>query len=328
MQERFDYPIRIPDGEPPVEFKIWDWGENKTLRGSVVLDEESASEMMAAYKDHGIDLVIDYEHQTFNSEENGQSAPAAGWYKPEVRQDGIWATAVQWTERAREYLKSREYRYFSPSALLDVKTRRPTQLLPMALTNWPATKQIEPLVAKNEINGEREMKSVLSALGLKADVEEVEAFSAVSKLRDFEKSVLMITNANSTADAVGVLTALKLKAEKADDYAQELAKLKSSTVEKEKAALIDQAILNGIAPAKRAELETLELGSLKLCLSLLPTVKAPAIELKEDNIERASDHGLTKSQLKILKATGVSPEKWAARKQQTLDQIAANSEEK
>ena len=45
-------------------------------------------------------------------------------------------------------LKSREYRYFSPTALLDAKTRKPVRLMPMALTNWPATTGITPLVAR------------------------------------------------------------------------------------------------------------------------------------------------------------------------------------
>lgn len=139
----------MPDGDtPPTEFRIWKWGENKTLKGTVVLDEKSAKAVIDAYREHGVELAIDYEHQTFNAEENGKPAPAAGWFTPEVREDGLWATAVRWTEQAAGYLKAREYRFFSPVALLDAKTRRPVRLMPMALTNWPATNNLEPLVAR------------------------------------------------------------------------------------------------------------------------------------------------------------------------------------
>jgi hypothetical protein len=146
---RFSFPLPIPDsGDAPSEFRIWKWGENKTLKGTVVLDEASAKAVVNAFRDHGVELAIDYEHQTFNAEDNGKEAPAAGWFTPEVREDGLWATAVRWTDRASAYLKAKEYRYFSPvalwiSALLRSACRccrspsRPLLSLPTTRLLWP-----------------------------------------------------------------------------------------------------------------------------------------------------------------------------------------------
>jgi phage I-like protein len=212
MLIRCSLPIELEaGGNAPTEFRIWKWGANDTLNGLVNLDEKSANDVIEAFKKHGIDrLAIDYEHQTFNAEENGHAAPAAGWFVPEVRSDGLWATQVQWTDKATAHLKQREYRFFSPVALLDAKTRRPVRLQPMALTNWPATKNLEPLVAKadDEVReGDPTMKTVLIALGLKADTEEADAINAATKLRDFEREVFTATGKSDRAEALGVMRA-------------------------------------------------------------------------------------------------------------------------
>jgi hypothetical protein len=305
---RFSFPLPIPDsGDAPSEFRIWKWGENKTLKGTVVLDEASAKAVVNAFRDHGVELAIDYEHQTFNAEDNGKEAPAAGWFTPEVREDGLWATAVRWTDRASAYLKAKEYRYFSPVALLDDKTRKPVRLMPMALTNWPATKDIEPLVARADATPmENTMKTVLVALGLRAEPDE--------------------------SDAIGALTALKLRADKADALevdlgkaTAELTKLKSDQVAEQKKALIDDAIKGGIAPAKRPELEALDLSALKVCLSLLPKSIPAAVEPADDAPAVAAS-GLTADQLKILKLTGITPEKFAEHKR-VVAQIVNPTEE-
>lgn len=54
------------------------------------------------------DFVIDYEHQTLKTGNNGQPAPAAGWFKRlEWREgDGLYVTDARWTERAAAIDKS------------------------------------------------------------------------------------------------------------------------------------------------------------------------------------------------------------------------------
>jgi hypothetical protein len=124
-------------------------GENHTSQGVFSLDRAGAESVMASFEKKGVDLAIDYEHQTFAAKDNGKPAPAAGWFKPEARADGIWATNVKWTDPAAAMLKAKEYRYFSPTFRRDSKNRI-LELRPMALTNDPASHGIEALVAASE----------------------------------------------------------------------------------------------------------------------------------------------------------------------------------
>ncbi len=50
------------------------------------VDEQALMAMVAAFQSRGVDLVIDYEHQSLQ----GERAPAAGWIKGlEARPDGL-----------------------------------------------------------------------------------------------------------------------------------------------------------------------------------------------------------------------------------------------
>jgi phage I-like protein len=113
-------------------------------REPFMVDKASLLSMAADFRSRGVDVVIDYEHQSLQ----GERAPAAGWIKDlEARDDGLWAR-VDWTQQARDYLEKKEYRYFSPVLRLDPATRRPLALLHVGLTNVPAIKHLPPLVAK------------------------------------------------------------------------------------------------------------------------------------------------------------------------------------
>jgi phage I-like protein len=87
----------------------------------------------------GNSFVIDYEHQTMLTAQNGQPAPAAGWFKKlEWRRAGLYAIGVKWTERAAAMIKAGEYRYISPVFQYDKKTGAVLRLINAALTNSPA----------------------------------------------------------------------------------------------------------------------------------------------------------------------------------------------
>jgi phage I-like protein len=113
-------------------------------REPLSVDRDALSALVQHFGERGLDVVIDYEHQTLS----GHKAPAAGWIRDlEAREDGLWAR-VEWTDTAREHLAAREYRYFSPVLRLEDKTRRPLALLHAALTNTPAINGQTPLVAR------------------------------------------------------------------------------------------------------------------------------------------------------------------------------------
>lgn len=127
------------------EFRILPAGEFRARDGRPKnascwrTDAAIAARLSAQVEDTGIDIVIDYEHQTLLSAENGKEAPAAGWYHElEWREgDGIYIVNAKWTKRASGYIENDEYRYVSPVFEYD-KTGAVVRLLHVALTNNPA----------------------------------------------------------------------------------------------------------------------------------------------------------------------------------------------
>lgn len=86
------------------------------------------------------DLVIDYEHASLSFIPT--EAPAAGWIT-ELRIEGDSLSAyAKFNDRAAAYIRSGEYRYFSPVWLFDSPDREsgeevPAELHSVALTNVP-----------------------------------------------------------------------------------------------------------------------------------------------------------------------------------------------
>ena len=91
----------------PNEFQLLPYGRID-IEGEppAYVDEESIASVISHFTRRGNDMVIDYEHQTLKDVQ----APAAGWIKRLVDRgrEGLWAV-VEWTERAKEYLKNKEY---------------------------------------------------------------------------------------------------------------------------------------------------------------------------------------------------------------------------
>jgi hypothetical protein len=160
-----------PGGEPLEEFLLIPFGEvrvERPLAGtSFVFTPRHAESARHWFEQIGRKLAIDYEHQSFdryNPRPDGLR-PAAGWIgRLEVREDGLWACDVTWTERARELLKSGEYRYFSPVIYwADEDYSDVAALGPVALTNDPAMRGVQPLAARRREPGETEASEETTA---------------------------------------------------------------------------------------------------------------------------------------------------------------------
>jgi phage I-like protein len=66
-----------------------------------------------------------------------------------MRDDGLWAVDVTWTERAAELLRNGEYRYFSPVIFWTDEDHTDVAALgPVALTNDPAMRGVPALAAR------------------------------------------------------------------------------------------------------------------------------------------------------------------------------------
>lgn len=88
----------------------------------------------------GRPLPVDYEHGSVVSVGRGS---AAGWITElQARDNGIWGK-VEWTEKGRKAVASREYRFISPVLGLDKDTPQDVSVInSAALTNNPALTQL------------------------------------------------------------------------------------------------------------------------------------------------------------------------------------------
>lgn len=143
--------FELPGGsEPPTEFLIFPFGTIETVHGDYLFDQAAAEAVLAEAAEWGNQLSIDWNHQQPRALEGVTptgEAPAAGWFDLELREDGLWAVSVEWTPDAAEALSKREYRYFSPWLHYELATGRIQRLNNLALTNLPATQDMEPIVA-------------------------------------------------------------------------------------------------------------------------------------------------------------------------------------
>lgn len=194
---------------PAGHFKAVDGRPFDVPSGHWFLDEPTAQLLIAELTARVNPSVIDYEHQTLATDQNGQPAPASGWFKNmEWRSDGLWIKP-DWTERASGFIAAKEYRFLSAVFPYDKQNGKPISLHSVALTNKPGldglnsaalrslrihpTQKEEPLM---------DLKKLLAALGLSGDTTEETALAA--------------------------LTALKTKADAADSVSTELAALKAN----------------------------------------------------------------------------------------------------
>ena len=180
--------VAFPSREPlpddlPRHILVAPFGEVRSAHGAFVVDEEAMRLTVETFAAQGTDLPIDFEHQSLGGPYSSPSglAPAAGWIRqlhavaplragradaprgpadaasgltdapPDAgaapRPPGLWAE-VEWTPLAAEHLRSRQYRYLSPVALVRRADRRMIGLHSAALTNKPAIVGMSPLVAR------------------------------------------------------------------------------------------------------------------------------------------------------------------------------------
>jgi len=324
---------RMPEEPPvPAEFQVFPRGLVEIEGAEPFLVDDSAMDRaIERFRARGLDMVIDYEHQT----EGGDRAPAAGWIKRlENRADrGLWAV-VEWTERAREYLARREYRYFSPVFLVSKEPRELSELLRVALTNAPRLNRIKPIVAKSrpgaacphgadncndQSTGGKRMEFLELAakkVGLPETAKAEEVLEEIGKLRTAEETVackevldaLELPSGVGKSETVATIHALRQK----PDLTMEVAALKRRLSERERDDLVTAALKEGkITPAQREWAEKYALDDSEGFR--LFVAKAPRV-VPLDSIDREGNrppvNDPDRNQLEINKLLGISEETW------------------
>ncbi|MBI4822656.1 MAG: phage protease [Nitrospirae bacterium] len=308
----------------PSEIQVLPLGSHKTDKGDFILDKESAGAIIEDFNSHQNDMVIDYEHQTLS----GKEAPAAGWIKGLVNKgkDGVWAI-VEWTERAREYLKNREYRYLSPVFLKRLSDNKIVRLINAGLTNQPAIDGMVPIVNKDseqvgitEIRKEVSMEKLLEVLGLNPDTTEDSAISVVQTLKsqikeisDFKSKIQSALGLNADAtlsEVTGTVMAMKQSQRYADDLVKRVSELETQLRKRDADELVTQAMKEGkVTPAQKdwaMDYAETDIEGFKVFVSKAPIV----IDTFEYAGEDMPGDGISidEIQIQVNKTLGVSEE--------------------
>lgn len=172
-------------GQCPEEVKILPVGTVNSEKGDFIVDQESYKQMKAEMQRRGIDIVIDYEHQTLKDVQ----APAGGWVKDLIYTPEAIVAKVEWTPKAKEYLKNKEYRYLSPVVLTRKSDSKAVVLHSLALTNTPAINGMFAIVNSVDFNTintktggkEMDLQRIKELLGLPAETPEEDVMNALIK---------------------------------------------------------------------------------------------------------------------------------------------------
>lgn len=329
------------------EFSGRDGRPGKDLKWKLGNESGAALAKLLNAKHGKVRFNLDYDHQTFRSESNGQPAPASGWGNTfEWRDnDGLYLLDVKWTARAKAMIDADEYSYISPVIVYDKKTGEIVDVINASLVNIPnlemhavAEEQLARMNALDStfINPQEkpEMKLLLALLGLAATATEDEAIAAVNALKSGHQATLTALNTalglKPEADvdaATSAIATLKTQSATGDKTTQatiatlqaQVAQLSAAQAEREVNALVDQALVDGkLLPAQKAwaiNLGKASLANLQSFLKDAPKVAASLSQQQSNDgagdAEDKSKAKLGEAELAMCNAMGLTPEQFA-----------------
>lgn len=251
-------------GGAPEIISVLPLGLVKSQKGDFVVDEESLEAMKAQIAKRGVDVVVDYEHQTLT----GERAPAAGWVKDLFLDAGAIKARVDWTPAAKEYLANKEYRYLSPVIQVRKSDSKAMGLHSLALTNTPAIEGMTPIVNKSSFEGglntmEDLIKKLKELLGLGEDAPGEQVLEALEACLNENKTLKEAAGQQPTGQPSGdgkeavvankaILELLGLKQGAAPDAVQAEVKALKSTVTELKARIADKEAEEAVQTALKA----------------------------------------------------------------------------
>ena len=148
--------------------------------------------VIAAFEADAHPLPLDYEHASQHKAPHGDAAPAAGWIeKLENRGGAVWAQ-IDWTERGRGSVASREYRFVSPGFTFDKVTKKVQRIVHAGLTNQPNFKMAALSQVQTAENEDTPMstKPITDALDLVDGASTDKIVAAIAALKDQKEVAL------------------------------------------------------------------------------------------------------------------------------------------
>lgn len=323
MEKQIMYALEgLNVSEAPDEIKILPLGTVHSQKGDFVVDDESFDLINRHFENRGLDLVIDYEHQTLKDVQ----APAGGWIKKLVKTKDAIAAQVEWTAKAKQYLENKEYKYLSPVVICRKSDGKAVALHSVALTNTPAIDGMFALVNSIDISSpdgaeggnSMELKKIVALLGLPADATEADVEKAIQELKKQEKTEEVVANKTimdllelkgdaKTEDVAAKIMELKGTADKTKD--EMILELKRRMDERDAEELVTMALKQGkISAAQKAWAKEYALKDAEGFQAFV--AKAPAVVPvgKTGSAGYQKEEEDTELDPKILKNLGVSME--------------------
>jgi phage I-like protein len=306
------------NGRAPSEMRLIPAGKFKARDGrpyevpSWNMTASNAAAVIAAARAQKDKLLIDYDHQTLYAEKTGQPAPAAAWFNQlEWREDGLYATGVEWTASASAAIEAKEYRYISPVLKYNKQTGDVTGLVMAALVNYPAIDGLTDLAAAkfNLTNSDEETMNpeLLKLLGLKDDADDAAVLSAATALQTASTQVAALSAQVDSLKAKAPDPAKYVPVETMTALRDEVAALSTQIHAKESADLVNSALSDGrLLPAQKVWAESLDVAALKAYL----VTAQPIAALKGTQTGGKAPTGedidaLSADEIAICKATGI-----------------------
>lgn len=322
---------------PAGAFKARDGRPKDVAAGQWYIDAQIAARLIAQVATRATDLVIDYEHQTLNSETNGQPAPAAGWFQGTVLEWreglGLFATHVQWTEKAAGFIAAKEYRYLSPVFSYDKQTGEVLDLVHVGLTNYPALdgmaslpalaaarfQMADPAAPSAKENQSVNKEELIALLGLSTDASEEDIQTALTALKADAGKVDQLQTALAAAKTEGKPDPAKfVPVDVVESLKQDIAALKATQVAGEVDVLVQTGLSEGrLLPAQESwarELGGKDIAALKGYLAQTPAIAALKGQQTEGRKPQDNQQGLSEVELQAAALTGLSPEAYSKAK--------------
>ena len=168
----------------PEVIRVLPKGHVSSTKGDFEVDDRDIAGIIRQFKARRLDLVIDYEHQTLSDVQD----PAAGWIKDLYPGEDALMARVEWTQKGREYIANKEYRYLSPVVLVKKADQHAAVFHSAALTNTPAITGMFAIINSDALSIEEEeeprmeLSALIELLGLEEGTAEEDVLKRIKEL--------------------------------------------------------------------------------------------------------------------------------------------------